>query len=77
MTNDLSTDDDDSSEVAVVGGEAADKSSSESEVVVKNGGGESNKAPAFRKDGEPDYKPKKVKGEQKSTLIGAGLRFSI
>ena len=49
----------------MVGGEAADdrssSSSSEAAVVGKNAI-EDIKAPnAFRKDGEPDYKPKKVK----------------
>ena len=33
---------------------------------MKNG----DKTPAFRKDGEPDYKPKKVKEETKKIPIG-------
>ena len=47
----------------MVGGEAADdrSSSSSSEAVVGKNAIEDIKAPnAFRKDGEPDYKPKKV-----------------
>ena len=55
-----SSDDDDSSEAAVEA--AADKTSSESEIIVVKNGSDDIKAPnAFRKDGEPDYKPKKVK----------------
>ena len=56
-----SSDDDDSSEAAVEAA-AADKTSSESEIIVVKNGSDEIKAPnAFRKDGEPDYKPKKVK----------------
>ena len=60
----------------MVGGEAADdkSSSSSSEAVVGKNVIEDIKAPnAFRKDGEPDYKPKKVK--RSSILIHYWCRF--